>query len=140
MGNAQLQAERSRGFHPRRCGSYDAITPEQVLRHHRSAQGRHGETGSCPLLYLYQHPEFHIHGKGILQSRLSIIFYASVRYGRLPCLHLIRLRCQTSFSHSVQRSQEWGKLNSSLKDFFQFCRGPFYNGRLPLFELLLLLI
>jgi len=30
MGNAQLQTKRSRGFHPRRCGSPDAITPEQV--------------------------------------------------------------------------------------------------------------
>ena len=48
MGNAQLQAKRSRGFHPRRCGSPDAITPEQVLRHHRSAQGRHGGTGTVP--------------------------------------------------------------------------------------------
>ncbi len=35
-GNAQLQAKRSRGFHPRRCGSPNAITPEQVLRHHPS--------------------------------------------------------------------------------------------------------
>ena len=41
-------AKRSRGFHPRRCGSPDAITPEQVLRHHRSAQGRHGGTGTVP--------------------------------------------------------------------------------------------
>ena len=68
MGNAQLQAERSRGFHPRRCGSSYAITPEQVLRHHRSAQGRHGGTGTVPLLHSYQHLEFHINGKGILQS------------------------------------------------------------------------
>jgi hypothetical protein len=72
--NAQLQAKRSRGFHPRRCGSPDAITPEQVLRHHRSAQGRHGGTGSCPLLHSYQHPEFHIHGKGILQSPFFDVF------------------------------------------------------------------
>ena len=28
--NAQLQTKRSRGFHPRRCGSPDAITAEQV--------------------------------------------------------------------------------------------------------------
>jgi hypothetical protein len=45
-----------------------AITPEQVLRPHRSAQGWHGGTGSCPPLHSYQHPGFHINGKGILQS------------------------------------------------------------------------
>ena len=66
------KTKRSRGFHPRRCGSPDAITPEQVLRHHRSAQGRHGGTGSCPLLHSYQHLEFHINGKGILQSLNSV--------------------------------------------------------------------
>ena len=63
------ELKRSRGFHPRRCGSPDAITPATVLRHHRSAQGRHGGTGSCPLFHSYQHPEFHIKGKGILQSQ-----------------------------------------------------------------------
>jgi hypothetical protein len=26
----------------------DAIPPEQVLRHHRQAQGRHGGTGTVP--------------------------------------------------------------------------------------------
>jgi hypothetical protein len=46
MLNLKLNAKR--GFHPRRCGSPDAITPEQVLRHHRSAQGRHGGTGTVP--------------------------------------------------------------------------------------------
>jgi len=44
MLNFKLNA--GRGFHPRRCGSPDATTPEQVLRHHRSAQGRHGGTGT----------------------------------------------------------------------------------------------
>ena len=66
--NAQLESKHSRGFHPRRYGPPDAIAPEQVLRHHRSVQGRYGGTGSCPLLHSYKHPEFHIHGKGILQS------------------------------------------------------------------------
>jgi hypothetical protein len=42
--NAPLSAKRSRGFHPRRCGSPDTITPEQVLRHHRS-QRRSGMGG-----------------------------------------------------------------------------------------------
>ena len=46
--NAQFQAKRSRGFHPRRCGPPDAMTPEQVLRHHRLAQGRYGGTGTVP--------------------------------------------------------------------------------------------
>ena len=46
MLNSKLNAKR--GFHPRRCGFPDAITPEQVLRHHRSAQGRHGGTGTVP--------------------------------------------------------------------------------------------
>ena len=67
MLNYKLNA--GRGFHPRRGGSPNAITPEQVLRHHRSAQGRHGGTGSCPLLHSYQHLEFHLKGKGILQSQ-----------------------------------------------------------------------
>jgi hypothetical protein len=44
MLNYKLNARR--GFHPRRCGSSDAITPEQVQRHHRSAQGRRGGTGT----------------------------------------------------------------------------------------------
>jgi len=47
-GNAQLQAKRSRGFHPRRCGFPDAIAPEQVIRYHLSAQGRYGRTGTVP--------------------------------------------------------------------------------------------
>ena len=47
MLNYKLNAKR--GFHPRRYGSPDAITPEQVLRHHRSAQGRQGRTGMSPL-------------------------------------------------------------------------------------------
>ena len=37
MLNYKLNARR--GFHPRCCGSPSAITPEQVLRHHREAQG-----------------------------------------------------------------------------------------------------
>jgi len=73
MLNSKLHA--GRGFHPRRCGSPDAITPGQVLRHHRSAQGRHGGTVLCPLLHSYQHLEFHITGKGILQSE-NILFYS----------------------------------------------------------------
>jgi hypothetical protein len=67
MLNYTLNAQG--GFHPRRCGSPGAINPEPVLRHHRSAQGRHGGTGSCPLLHAYQHPEFHSKGKGILQGQ-----------------------------------------------------------------------
>jgi hypothetical protein len=66
MLNSKLNAK---GFHPRFCGSPDAITPEPVPRHHRSAQGRHGGTGTCPLLHSYRHPEFHINVKGILQSQ-----------------------------------------------------------------------
>ena len=50
--NAQLKAYALRGFHPRRCGSPDAITPEQVLCHHRSAQGRYGGTGTVPSVIL----------------------------------------------------------------------------------------
>jgi hypothetical protein len=64
----QLQAKRSWGFHPCRCGSPDAITPEQVLRPHRSAQsGMGGQALSPPSSF--QHLEFHINGKGILQSQ-----------------------------------------------------------------------
>ena len=79
MLNYQLNAER--GFHPRSCGSHDVITPEQVLRHHRSAQGRYGGTGSCPLIHSYQHLEFHINGKGILQSHFfkTVFHYKEMR-------------------------------------------------------------
>jgi hypothetical protein len=46
-GNAQSQAKRSRGFHPRRCGSpRNAITPEQVMSHYR-AQRRGGPGGQA---------------------------------------------------------------------------------------------
>jgi len=38
-------------FHPRRCGSPNATNPEQVLRHHRSAQERYGGDRHCPLLH-----------------------------------------------------------------------------------------
>ena len=72
MLNYNLNA--GRGFHPRRRGSPDAITPEQVLRHHRSAQGRYGGTGSCPLLPLYQHPEFHMHGKEFYRVKIIVFF------------------------------------------------------------------
>ena len=78
MLNFMLNA--GRGFHPPRCGSPDAITPEQVLRHHRWAQGRHGGTGSCPLLPPYQHLEFHIYGKGILQSRIFFLGSAELLF------------------------------------------------------------
>ena len=43
----------------------DAINPEQVLCHHRQAQGRYG--GRHVASVIVQHPEFHINGKGILQ-------------------------------------------------------------------------
>jgi hypothetical protein len=46
--NAQLEAKRSRGFHPRCCGFPDVITLERVIRYHRSAQGRYGGTGTVP--------------------------------------------------------------------------------------------
>ena len=87
MLNYKLNAKR--GFHPRRCGTPDVITPEQVLRNHRSVQGRHEGTGSCPLLHSYQHLEFHINGKGILQSRsfkiLSIL--EEILYQLIPITH-----------------------------------------------------
>jgi hypothetical protein len=53
----------------------DAITPEQVLHQHRSAQGRYGgQALSSPSSY--QHLEFHINGKGITikDPRLFIMF------------------------------------------------------------------
>jgi len=37
LGSAEMlnhKLNAGRGFHPRRCGSPDAITPEQVLRHY----------------------------------------------------------------------------------------------------------
>jgi hypothetical protein len=66
-GNAQLQAQISRGFTPPHCGSPDAITREQVLRHYRSAQGRQGGDRQLSPPSSYQHPEFHINTNGIHQ-------------------------------------------------------------------------
>ena len=68
-GNAQLQAKCTRGFHPRRCGSPDAITPGTGATSSSLSAGAAWEDRHFPLLHSYQHPEFHIHGKGILQSR-----------------------------------------------------------------------
>ena len=48
-GNAPLRAKRSTGVSlPHACGSPDAITPEQVIWSHRSAQGWYGGTGTVP--------------------------------------------------------------------------------------------
>jgi len=46
----------------------DAITPEQVLRHHRSAQGRYGGTGTVPS-FIVPARCFQIMAKGIQQSQ-----------------------------------------------------------------------
>jgi len=61
MLNYQLNA--GRGFHPRCCGSPDAIPPEQVLRPHRSAQGRHGGQAHVPSFIRTSIQKFHIHEK-----------------------------------------------------------------------------
>ena len=60
---------RSRGFHPRHCGSPDAINPKQVIHHYPEKRrgGIGGQALSPPSSYL--HLEFHINGKGILQSK-----------------------------------------------------------------------
>ena len=55
------------GCTPTAVSSPDAITPEQVLRHHRSAQGRDRGTGNVPYKS-YHYFIFHIIEKGILQS------------------------------------------------------------------------
>jgi hypothetical protein len=64
MFNYKLYAQG--GFHPRRCEKIRT----QVLRPHRSTQGRYGGTGTVPPPLLYQHLEFHITvKKGVLQSK-----------------------------------------------------------------------
>ena len=78
MLNYKLNAQG--GFTPAVCGSPDVINPEKVLRHHRSTQGQEGGTGSCPFLHSYQHPEFHIHGKGIFQSPSINSYHAPVGF------------------------------------------------------------
>jgi hypothetical protein len=87
--DAQLQAKHSRGFHPRRCGSPDAITPELVLPSSSLSAGAAWGDRHCPLLHSYQHLEFHINGKGILQSR-SFFFFDKISLGFF-------LRSQTIF-------------------------------------------
>ena len=72
-GKCSITTKRSRGFHPRRCGSPDAITPEQVLGIIVRAGASWGDRHS-PLLHSYQHLEFHINGKGILQSQKKYVF------------------------------------------------------------------
>jgi hypothetical protein len=78
--NAQLQTNHSRGFHPRRCGSPDAITPELVLPSSSLSAGAAWGERHCPLLHSYQNLEFHINGKGILQSR-SFFFFDKISLG-----------------------------------------------------------
>jgi len=50
---------------------HDAINPEQVLHHHRSAPGWYGGTGTTPS-FIVPAFEFHINEKGILQT-LNIV-------------------------------------------------------------------
>ena len=47
-----------------------------------------GGTGSCPLLPSYQLPEFHIHGKGILQNRKKLHFINMKAFLSLDVIHL----------------------------------------------------
>jgi len=55
------------GFTPAAMASLNAITPEQVLGHHRIVQGRYGGTGTVPSVIV---PVSYIsyHSKGILQN------------------------------------------------------------------------
>ena len=46
-----------------------AIEPELVIHPHRSVQVRHGGTGTVPSFICTTILNFHINGKGILQSR-----------------------------------------------------------------------
>jgi hypothetical protein len=80
MGNAQLQSIRSRGFQPRRCDSPDTIKPERcyvIIAQRRG--GMRGQALSPPSSY--QHPEFHIKGKGIQQShKIKKIHLSNQKY------------------------------------------------------------
>jgi hypothetical protein len=75
MGNGYLQAKRSRGS-PLQLWPPNAITPEQVIRHHcfkrRGGMGR--QALATPLSYL--HFVFHIKVKGITlkDPRVFIMF------------------------------------------------------------------
>ena len=50
-----IPANAQEGYHPRRCGSPDAIAPDQVLRPHRYQRrdGMGGQALSPPSLYQY---------------------------------------------------------------------------------------
>jgi hypothetical protein len=48
MGNAQLQAILKKGVSSQPLWLPNAITPGQVLRHHRQVLGRYGRTGIVP--------------------------------------------------------------------------------------------
>ena len=68
MGNAQLQAETLKGVSPPplwlpRCDNSRTGATSSSLSAGAAWGDRH-----CPLLHSYQHLEFHINGKGILQS------------------------------------------------------------------------
>jgi|APFre7841882724_1041349.scaffolds.fasta_scaffold58346_2 hypothetical protein len=80
--NAHVQGKRSRGFHPRRCGSPDTINPEEILRHHRSVRGRYGGTGTVPSFIVPARLEFsradyhivhknHIYSKHVMFARVT---------------------------------------------------------------------
>ena len=69
-----ITSMHSRGFHPRRCGFPSAITPELVLRHPRSAQGRYGWTGTVPSFIV---PASGISYQGKRNSPEPLFFYSS---------------------------------------------------------------
>ena len=65
---------RSRGFHPRRCGSPDAINPKQVIHHY--PEKRRGGTGdrhallhrTCILNFISMEKEFYRANNSIFQQ------------------------------------------------------------------------
>ena len=67
LEKCSITSETLTGVAPPPLSLPDAITPEQVLRHHRSAQGRYGGQ-ALSLTTSYQYFIFHIIEKGILQS------------------------------------------------------------------------
>jgi hypothetical protein len=88
-------------FHPRHCGSPDAITPKKVLRHHREAQGRYGGTGTVPSI-IVQHLEFHSKVKGILTER----FFLKYEAGFAGCLRMFLPDNSCPFSLVLVRSYQ----------------------------------
>jgi len=84
-----------RGFTPVAVAPPNAINPEQVIRHHRSAQGRYGGTGNVPS-FIISVLRISYHSKNI---STEVIFNQNKRrfylFAQYPVNSVHRFLCRT---------------------------------------------